>query len=119
MSTARVCRAPLVPCFAFGQSDLYHYYRPGPPILPKSVLEFVSRKVGFVPLAFTGTWGTTMPLGRRMTVVLGKPIPTTKTENPSDEECRHVLSLFIEGLEKLFYEHREAAGHPTLELHLM
>lgn len=87
--------------------------------MPTSVLEFISRKIGFVPILFTGTWGTTLPLDRPMTIVLGKPIPTTQTESPTDEECRQYNSLFTKALEKLFYEHREAAGHPNLELHVM
>jgi hypothetical protein len=87
--------------------------------MPRSVLEFISRKIGFVPIMFRGAWFTTLPLGVPMTVVLGTPIPTTKSENPTDDECRQYNDLFVKELQKLFYEHREAAGHPDLELHVM
>jgi hypothetical protein len=86
--------------------------------MPKKLLEFISRRIKFVPMFFAGAFGT-LPLGKPMMIVLGTPIPTTRNPNPTDEECRKYNTLFIEGLEKLFYEHREAVGHPTLELHVL
>jgi diacylglycerol O-acyltransferase 2, plant len=113
------CRAPLVPAFAFGQSDLYHYYRPGPPLIPQSFMAFISRKIGFVPIMFCGNWGTTVPLKVPMTVVFGDPIATEKISEPTDDQCRRYNDLFIAELECIFYKHREDAGHPDLELHIM
>lgn len=120
-TTRHVCSAPLVPAFAFGQSDLYTYFRPGPPLMPSNAVAAVSRTIGFVPILFWGWCGTTIPYDVAMTVVLGDPIPTAddQTDNPSDELCKEYNKRFIENLQIAFEEHKAEAGYPDLELHVM
>lgn len=121
MKRPYLCRAPLVPAFAFGQSDMYRYVRLGPPLVPKAFVSALSRKIGFVPIMFSGWFGTTIPLDSKLTVVLGDPIPTVddKTDAPTDELCRQYNTKFIEQLKTLFEEHKTDAGYPDLELHVM
>lgn len=38
--------AALVPIFAFGQAASFTWYRPGPPYIPRKLVEWVSRKAG-------------------------------------------------------------------------
>lgn len=121
LTGACVCSAPLVPAFAFGQCDMYKYVKPGPPIVPKSVIAALSRKVGFVPFLFWGWCGTTIPYDSAMTVVLGDPISTIEdqTEEPTDELCKRYNQKFIANLHEMFEEHKAEAGYPDLELHVM
>lgn len=37
---------PLVPAFAFGQTDMYRWIKPGPPLVPVSWINAFSRAVG-------------------------------------------------------------------------
>eukprot|EP00892_Ulva_mutabilis_P012902 jgi/Ulvmu1/9985/UM059_0034.1 len=113
--------APLVPAFAFGQTDMYKYIRPGPPLLPSTAVAAVSRRIGFVPLLFWGWCGTTIPYESTMTVVLGDPIPTVddQTDDPSDELCNAYSKKFIDSLRVAFEKHKADAGYPDLDLHVM
>jgi len=36
----------VVPCFAFGQTDTYKWYRPGPPLVSDSAVQALSRRIG-------------------------------------------------------------------------
>jgi 1-acyl-sn-glycerol-3-phosphate acyltransferase len=107
---------PVVPVFAFGQTDMLTWYRPGPPIVPEAALHSFSRKTGFVPLAMWGVWGTPLPKPSKLTVVIGKPIQLPKTPNPSPELVEEKLKLFISTLVKLFDEHKADAGYKDYTL---
>ena len=53
--------AALVPAFAFGQSEMFHWRRPGPPLVPTWVVERISRAIGCAPLLLWGRWGLPIP----------------------------------------------------------
>jgi diacylglycerol O-acyltransferase 2, plant len=116
VSTRERCRAPLCPAFAFGQTDCFHYWRPGPPVISRSLVKTISRKIGFAPLLLWGWWGTPLPVGNPVTLVIGDPIKLPKIESPSDEECQKYLTQFISDLKDLFYKHRADAGYPDQDL---
>lgn len=107
--------APLVPVFAFGQSDQFSYVRLGidwPYLIPRSWAVRISRAMGFLPLLACGVWGTCMPRRVPMHVVVGRPIAMPKDPNPSDEMVERYLSAYIDALQVLFDSHKATAGHP-------
>ena len=53
--------APLVPVFCFGQTDMYHWVKLGPPLLSQSLTERIARTIKFLPLFMYGAWGTPVP----------------------------------------------------------
>jgi 1-acyl-sn-glycerol-3-phosphate acyltransferase len=77
--------ASLVPVACFGETDLFHVYRPAPGSLAAR-LQAVSHRMlpGRQPLfwgdaAIGDGWGL-LPLARPLTTVVGAPIPVAKWE---------------------------------------
>eukprot|EP00882_Tetradesmus_deserticola_P003021 GHRQ01003207.1.p1 GENE.GHRQ01003207.1~~GHRQ01003207.1.p1 ORF type:complete len:330 (+),score=99.67 GHRQ01003207.1:30-1019(+) len=116
---AMQCGSAVVPCFAFGQSGTYHWYRPGPPLLSEASVQAASRRMGVVPLALVGRWCTPAPFNSRMTVVLGKPIEVPHKQDPTDAELQQYLDQFIAAMQDIFDRHKAAAGYPHYKLHIM
>lgn len=111
--------APLVPAFAFGQSNMYHYARPGPPLVPHAPLAWLSRRIGFVPMALWGVAGSMVPYDAPLTVALGRPIAVPTVPEPSVEQCQLYLDRFIAEMERIVAAHRADAGHPDLTLKVL
>jgi diacylglycerol O-acyltransferase 2, plant len=109
----------LCPAFAFGQTDCFHYWRLGPPLFPKAVVNFVARKIGFAPMLLWGKFGTTVPFDTPVTLAMGDPIVLPQIDEPTKEDCQKYLDIFIADLTTVFYKHREEAGYPELELVIM
>lgn len=78
--------APLLPVFAFGQSEIYGWARPGPPLISQAAVEALSRRLGMVPLAMWGRWGSFLPRPVPMTVVVGPPIQLPHDAAPEEAE---------------------------------
>nr|QBG05558.1 diacylglycerol acyltransferase [Chromochloris zofingiensis] len=108
--------APIIPVFAFGQSNTFQWYRPGPPWVSEAFVAKLSRRIGMVPLLIMGRWGTPLPIQTPMTVVFGKPIPVPHTETPSDELVQEHLDKFITAMETLFHKYKAQAGFPDMQL---
>jgi hypothetical protein len=51
-----------------------------------------------------------------MCIVVGKPIPAPRMENPSPELVQDYLDKFISAVEKLFDAYKAEAGHPEERL---
>lgn len=112
--------APLVPVFCFGQSDLYGCWRPFID-WPKGLIPFTawarfSRNIGYLPMMIWGQFGSPLPRRVPVTVVVGKPIPVPKVENPSEEMVTEYLQRFISGLQGVFDRYAADFGHPNTEL---
>ncbi|GBF96718.1 diacylglycerol acyltransferase type 2 [Raphidocelis subcapitata] len=116
---AMQCGADVVPVFAFGQSQTYKWLRPGPPLVPAAAVAALSRKIGMVPLALLGRWGSPVPHRSRMTVVLGAPLRLPRHESPPDDLVQAHLDEYIAALEGIFERHRAAAGHGSTRLRVM
>ena len=50
-----------MPVFCFGQTDMYHWVKLGPPLLSQSLTERIARTIKFLPLFMYGAWGTPVP----------------------------------------------------------
>lgn len=110
---------PLVPVFAFGQSNLYGYIRlffdfPRG-VVPRSAWARFTRRIGFVPMFVWGRWGTAIPRREPLIIVVGAPIEVPHTPEPSMELVEEYLGKFIHALEALFEKHKKAAGYPMDE----
>ncbi|KAL3693247.1 hypothetical protein R1sor_006898 [Riccia sorocarpa] len=103
--------APLVPCFCFGQSEIYHFWIPSGKWFTK-----FSRAIGFTPLLFWGMYGSPLPFPKRMYFVVGKPIEVQKNPNPSIEEVTEIQTKFIAAMEELFEKHKAVAGYKDATL---
>nr|QNL10713.1 acyl-CoA: diacylglycerol acyltransferase 2D [Haematococcus lacustris] len=107
--------APLVPVFAFGQSATYSWFRPKPDWL----VRWISRKVGAVPLAMWGVWGSPIPHQRPVTVVIGQPIQVPHQAHPAPELVQQYLDRFIHDMAALFERHKAACGQAGCELRIL
>jgi diacylglycerol O-acyltransferase 2, plant len=109
--------APLVPVFAFGQTDIFYYWRPfldwpQTSLVSFSMWQSMCRKVFHcVPLI---VWP--FPRHVRQYIVVGRPISVPKIEAPDDEVVTEYLNYFIAEMERLFYNHRDAAGYGDTNL---
>eukprot|EP00878_Enallax_costatus_P005253 GHUV01005520.1.p1 GENE.GHUV01005520.1~~GHUV01005520.1.p1 ORF type:complete len:330 (+),score=53.00 GHUV01005520.1:324-1313(+) len=109
----------VVPCFAFGQSAVYHWFRPGPPFVSDAFVQAMSRRIGFVPLGLVGRLGTTAPINSPMTVVLGKPIEMPQMDQPSEELLQKYLDQYISSMQEIFEKHKAAAGYAHYKLNVL
>mmetsp|Transcript_1876 Transcript_1876/g.5480 ORF Transcript_1876/g.5480 Transcript_1876/m.5480 type:complete len:388 (+) Transcript_1876:286-1449(+) len=110
--------AALLPAFAFGQTDMYSWVKPGPPWVPGRVVEALARWIGFLPLVIYGVWGTPMPRRVPVTLVMGAPIVVPHITDPSREQVQEQLQRFITAMEALVAKHKASAGYPDLPLRI-
>jgi len=117
-------RAALVPAFAFGQDEVYHFA--GPQLCGWSpwvagLYSAWARHLGFVPVAFWGRKGTPLPLRRPMTVVVGTPIPPPDDpddESPAALDAHH--ARFVTALVALFNRYKaEVQDYEADRLHVI
>ncbi|GJP54118.1 hypothetical protein CLOM_g13223 [Closterium sp. NIES-68] len=106
---------PVVPCFVFGQTTAYHWWKPG-----GAWYRAVARRMGFAPILFWGMWGSPIPLRTPMTIVFGTPIGGGDPDlNPSEERVVAVHAEYVSALERLFLDYRAQAGYPHMHLDIM
>lgn len=111
--------APLVPAFAFGQTDTYSWVRPGPPYVPQRVVDFFRRVLGFVPLIMWGVWFSAVPYKVPMHVVIGRPLQTPQMDNPCEKDVQHHLDLYITAMEKLCDKYKHETGHTDMQFQIV
>ncbi|GMT12249.1 hypothetical protein PFISCL1PPCAC_3546 [Pristionchus fissidentatus] len=107
--------ADLVPCFGFGENDLYLQAANAEGSLVRRFQTAAKRVLGVSPVLFHGrgifnyTFGL-LPFRKQLNTVLGAPIPVLKTENPTQEQIDDLHALYIQKLTELFDSHKEQFG---------
>ena len=107
--------APLVPVFTFGENEVYAQVAPNPPgSALRSLQEWGKRVLGFSMPAIYGRLGPIpMPFRRRITTVVGKPLPVPLTPDPSEQQVRSVHAEYVRRLKDMYERHA-----PTLAPHV-
>ncbi|KAF6207570.1 hypothetical protein GE061_016017 [Apolygus lucorum] len=110
---AIITGTPLVPIYAFGETDLFdHHTFPSDSKVFKTQ-EYIRKIVGFAQVApfingggfFQDRFGL-LPRPRPVTTVVGKPIEVVKNISPTNEEVDAVHKRFVTELVNLFEEHK-------------
>ena len=82
---------------------------------------FAEKWVGFTPVVFFGrgvfqyNYGI-IPYRKPVTVVVGKPIPVEKIENPSNDQIECLHTKYVEELQNLYNEYNPIYGDINVKL---
>ena len=117
---------PIVPVYAFGESDLYHTFN--------YLKDFQLWVASTTKLAFPPCWGVFflpfLPLPLPVTVVMGEPLPPRvgkkkggngngKRVEPTREEVEELHARYVKALVKLFDAHKVRQGGRSKEATLV
>lgn len=110
--------ADLVPCYMFGNTKLLHCWAGDGVPGGRTILEKISRKLGFALIVFYGRFGLPIPFRSPVLAVKGKGIPTfhIKCEEPTDEQIRTIQNQLIDDMQKLFDDHKRLFGWESQKL---
>jgi 1-acyl-sn-glycerol-3-phosphate acyltransferase len=104
--------ADLVPCYLFGNTELLGCWAGEGIPNGRTLLERISRKVGFALIIIHGRFG--LPIPRRVPVlgVMGKPIPTfeMKCEQPTTEQIESIQKLLLDEMQEIFERYKGLYG---------
>ena len=104
----------LVPCYGFGETDLYHTSN-----FLIDIRMWICKKLRVaLPLAVGMGYCTMIPRRKPLHCVVGKPIRVKRSEAPSDIEVDVLHAQFVTELKELFDKHKAACGHPDAKLHI-
>ena len=98
-----------VPSFSFGETSIFTQVSQPKGSFLNTFQETVKQITGVMPCVFNGrgffqySFGL-MPLSSPITVVVGKPIPVAKNENPTSEEIEALHSLYMQQLNQLYVQ---------------
>lgn len=96
----------IIPCFCFNQRPTYDFLVPNIPLLHK-----LGRKVGFIPLFFTGVFGIPFgppkspPPSAPLVFVMGKPlyVPHIASDDPTrDERLKEIQVTFVSEMQRIY-----------------
>lgn len=104
---------PLVPCYCFGETDLYHQSR--------FALRFRQWLCSTLGVAITLAYGRTpllpfLPIPGRLVHVIGTPIAVEKTTDPTAADVEALHAKYVAGLKAVFDEHKGTAGYANATL---
>jgi len=109
--------ADLVPCFTFGEVDLFgQFYH-----VNTYVRDKLRKYMGFAPVFFNGKGFLQdriglLPARQPMHLVVGKPIKVDKVSDPTLEDIESLHEEYVATVVALYKENREKYGDPSKEL---
>ncbi|TNN72458.1 Diacylglycerol O-acyltransferase 2 [Liparis tanakae] len=107
--------ADLVPVYSFGENELFRQVVFSEGSLGWRLQYLVKKVLGFAPCLILGERLAFLPYRTPITTVVGSPISVPKRVTPTQEEVDHYHQLYMDGLCKLFHEHKVSCG--LLESH--
>jgi 2-acylglycerol O-acyltransferase 2 len=105
--------APLVPCYVFGNTQLYSIWTGGP---CRAAFLALSRKIGFATVLFWGRAGTPVPYRRPLLGVMGTPIRVERCAVPDDAEVDRIQAVLCQRMVALFDKHKAKYGWEDKQL---
>jgi 1-acyl-sn-glycerol-3-phosphate acyltransferase len=101
--------ASLVPVYSFGENAVYRQLVPNPPgSLVRRLQELLLRWFGYSLPLISGVG--LLPLPRRITTVIGTPVPVPLRPHPTLAEVLEVHGRYVRALQALFDEYKDVAG---------
>ncbi|XP_029304456.1 2-acylglycerol O-acyltransferase 3b [Cottoperca gobio] len=104
--------ADLVPVYSFGENELFQQVILSEGSLGQRLQVLFKKIMGFAPCLFVGEHIVFLPYRTPITTVVGSPISVPKNSTPTEEEVDHYHRLYMEGMFKLFHEHKVSCGLP-------
>ncbi|XP_068600577.1 2-acylglycerol O-acyltransferase 3b [Brachionichthys hirsutus] len=102
--------ADLVPVYSFGENELFKQVIFSDGSLGRKLQDLFKVILGFAPCLFVGESMMFIPYRTPVTIVVGSPISVPKSVTPTEEEIDHYHRLYVDGLTKLFHEHKVSCG---------
>ncbi|XP_037604442.1 2-acylglycerol O-acyltransferase 3b [Sebastes umbrosus] len=102
--------ADLVPVYSFGENELFQQVIFSEGSLARRLQDLFKNIMGFAPCLFIGERWVLLPYKTPVTTVVGSPISVPRRVTPTEEEVNHYHGLYMEGLSKLFHEHKVSCG---------
>lgn len=102
--------ADLVPVYSFGENELFQQVVFSEGSLGRRLQDLFKKIMGFAPCLFAGERLAVLPYKIPITTIVGSPISVPKRVTPTEEEVDHYHRLYMEGLSKLFHEHKVSCG---------
>jgi 1-acyl-sn-glycerol-3-phosphate acyltransferase len=104
--------ADLVPCYMFGNTKLLSCWAGDGIPYCRTMLEKISRKIGFALIVLYGRYGLPIPFRVPVLAVKGAAIPTfqIQCEEPTKEQIDKIQNQLIDAMQKLFDDHKHLYG---------
>jgi 2-acylglycerol O-acyltransferase 2 len=102
--------SPLVPIYAFGETNVYGNYAEGRPWL-QNILKKMQKRLGFaIPLIKGRGWFNynfgPIPHRRQIICVVGKPLDVPKIEKPTQEDVDEWHGKYVQALLDLYHANK-------------
>lgn len=107
--------AHLVPCYSFGENDLYHQFPNTEGTRTRWLQQKMRALFGFATPFFFGrgvfqySFGP-LPFRKEVNTVVGRPIPVQKMAKPTSEAIESLWHTYINALKELFEENKLKYG---------